>query len=72
MANAMAQQANGNNAVGVGLDLSATPTGEGTDLHYESIGKRTLNEGDSLMLSVASGKTTYERVVEWTIPDQAR
>lgn len=50
-------------------DLSAIPTGEGVDLHYQPIGKRTLKEGDALALSVASGTADYERIVEWLIPD---
>jgi hypothetical protein len=51
------------------IDLSATPGGEGVDLHYQSIGKRTLAEGDSLALTVGRGKGNYERIVEWLIPD---
>jgi hypothetical protein len=51
------------------LSLSATPAGEGVDLHYQSIGKRTLAEGDSLALTVAKGKAAYERIVEWLVPD---
>jgi hypothetical protein len=49
--------------------IGATPAGEGVDLHYQPIGKRTLAEGDSLALSVAKGKADYERIVEWLIPD---
>src|SRR5262249_31823540 len=56
-------------APGTGFDLGATPTGEGVDLHYQSIGKRTLAEGDALALSVAKSKAAYERIVEWLIPD---
>jgi hypothetical protein len=52
-----------------GLDLSATPTGEGVDLHYQSLGKRTLDVGESLSLKVAKGKAAYERIVEWLVPD---
>jgi len=52
-----------------GLDLSATPSGEGVDLHYQSLGKRTLSEGDSLAVGTASGKAPYERIVEWIVPD---
>ncbi|MHC5022798.1 MAG: DUF4139 domain-containing protein [Planctomycetota bacterium] len=54
---------------GGGLDPSIVPTGDGVDVHYQSIGRRTLREGDSLMLGVASGQTRYERIVEWTVPD---
>lgn len=55
-----------------GLDISAVPTGEGPDLHYQSIGRRTLAEGDSLALQVASGTAPYERIVEWLVPDTRR
>ena len=51
------------------IDLSAIPEGEGPDIHYHPIGPRTLAEGDSLALSVASGKASYERIVEWIVPD---
>lgn len=51
------------------LDLSAIPAGEGADLHYESIGKRTLSMGDALSLSVTSGQAGYERIVEWVVAD---
>lgn len=50
-------------------DSSIIPSGEGVDVHYQSIGRRTMREGDSLMLAVASNQATYERVVEWTVPD---
>lgn len=43
--------------------------GEGVDLHYHPIGRRTLAEGDAMSLLVASAETDYERIVEWTIPD---
>jgi len=49
--------------------LGATPTGEGVDLHYQPIGKRTLAEGDTLALAVARGKADYERIVEWLVAD---
>jgi len=65
----MAQQA-GNSAGPSGGDIPAAPVGEGVDLHYESIGKRTMAEGDSLMVPVAQGDATYERIVEWTVADR--
>jgi len=49
--------------------LGATPVGEGVDLHYQSIGTRTLADGDALSTVVAKGKADYERIVEWLIPD---
>jgi hypothetical protein len=39
------------------------------DLHYQSLGKRTLDVGESLSLNVAKGKAGYERIVEWLVPD---
>ncbi len=50
-------------------DLAIVPSGEGVDVHYESIGRQTMREGDSLMLNVAAGSAACERVVEWTVPD---
>ncbi|MHC4200665.1 MAG: hypothetical protein ACYSU0_11790, partial [Planctomycetota bacterium] len=52
-----------------GLDLTAVPTGEGVDLHYQPIGKRTLAEGESLAVGVAKARAPYERIVEWIVPD---
>jgi hypothetical protein len=43
---------------------------EGADLHYQSAGKQTLAEGESMQLAVAHAQTPYERIVEWTVPDQ--
>ena len=58
-----------NSASVLALSMVATPTGEGVDLHYQSIGKRTLAEGDALSLRVARGESAYDRIVEWPIPD---
>lgn len=52
-----------------GIDLSAKPSGEGVDLHFQSISHRSLNEGDSLAIRVAKDQADYERIVEWIIPD---
>jgi hypothetical protein len=54
---------------GADFELGAVPTGEGVDLHYHSLGKRTLANGDSLALKVAGGKADYQRIVEWLVPD---
>jgi hypothetical protein len=59
----------GNRRAGTPVALGATPTGEGVDLHYQSIGKRSLKEGDALSVTVAKGKAEYERIVEWVVPD---
>ena len=63
------QQTVGNAVSPYDLSMAATPAGEGVDLHYQSIGKRSLAEGDSLALSVARSKAAYERIVEWLVPD---
>jgi hypothetical protein len=52
-----------------GVSLGATPAGEGVDLHYQSIGKRTLADGESMAIVVSKGKADYDRIVEWLIPD---
>ena len=71
MSNAVSQQAVSYNPAG-DTDLSATPAGEGVDLHYQDIGPQTLDEGDSLALETASGKAAYQRIVEWIVPDTRR
>lgn len=43
--------------------------GQSEDMHFESIGARDLNPGDSLSVEVAQGTASYERVVEWTAAD---
>ncbi len=57
-----------NTLSGPALPTAAT-AGEGVDLHYQSVGKRTLAAGDSLSLAVAKGRSAYERIVEWLVPD---
>ena len=71
LSNAVVQQqlVTSNSASMLALSMVATPTGEGVDLHYQSIGKRTLAEGDALSLTVARGESAYDRIVEWPIPD---
>jgi len=51
------------------IDLSATPAGEGADLHYQDIGRYTLARGDSLAVDTGTAKAPYEAIVEWTVPD---
>src|SRR5690606_8733803 len=41
----------------------------GDDVHFESIGSRTLAPGDSLSLETGSATASCERVVEWVVPD---
>src|ERR1700674_3094085 len=47
--------------------LGAIPEGEGVDLHFQPIGKRSLLQGEALSLTVGKSKTAYERVVEWQV-----
>jgi hypothetical protein len=65
----MTQQLVTSNFAQGGSDTAATPSGEGPDIHYQPIGKRTMDEGDALALGVASARATYERIIEWIVPD---
>ncbi|MGA2442732.1 MAG: hypothetical protein ABSH08_17395, partial [Tepidisphaeraceae bacterium] len=68
--NAVVQQAMPNaDDLTSGLDMSAIPAGEGADLHFQPIGKHSLGEGDSLMVSVAQNTAPYDRIVEWIVAD---
>lgn len=71
MSNVATQQVVGfnRNAPDSGIDLSALPSGEGVDVHYQDVGRQSLEEGDSLALETASGKAAYDRIVEWLVPD---
>jgi hypothetical protein len=46
---------------------SAATAGDGRELYFTSIGKRSLKHGESLALSVAKANVAYERVVEWSV-----
>ena len=69
LSNTVSQQSLGNFRSPYTVALGATPSGEGVDLHYQSIGTRALGEGDTLALTVAKGKAEYERIIEWSVPD---
>jgi len=56
-------------APGGGLDLSAIPTGDGVDLHYQNIGSVSLQKGESLAVQTALARAPYNRIVEWNVPD---
>ena len=43
--------------------LDASAQAEGPDIHYNSIGKRTLEVNDSLVLTTGRGQAAYERVL---------
>src|SRR5207247_10398277 len=66
---AVTQQPAFNYRGAVDLALGATRAGEGVDLHFQPIGKRTLAEGETLALTVAKGRADYERIVEWQVAD---
>lgn len=46
--------------------------GDGLDLHEQSIGRRDLAEGESLIVRTGTGEAPYERIVEWLVPDTRR
>lgn len=71
MGNVLSQQAIASNYAGPGEgeQLPAIPRGEGVDLHYQEIGRQSLQEGDSLAIETAAGRAAYERLVEWLVPD---
>lgn len=52
-----------------GEQSPVVPADESIDIHYQPIGRQSLAEGDALSLSIAAGKAEYERIVEWTVPD---
>ncbi len=47
----------------------APNVGDTIDLFYHSIGKRSLKKGDAVALSTGAAQVDYERIVQWTIPD---
>ena len=58
-------------AGGGGGGEAAKPAGEGVDLHFESMGKRSLMRDEALSLSIGKAKADYERVVAWTVGTSA-
>ncbi len=56
-------------APGSGLDLSAIPTGDRVDLYYQDIGPYDLLRGESLAVQTAMARASYNRIVEWNVPD---
>ncbi|MDR0328576.1 MAG: hypothetical protein LBI05_09810, partial [Planctomycetaceae bacterium] len=53
-----------------GFDTTALAAGEGPDIHYNSIGKRSLDTGDTLSLTVGKGEAEYRRVLECDLSPQ--
>ncbi|MFO0940681.1 MAG: hypothetical protein U0930_07930 [Pirellulales bacterium] len=58
----------GNNGERSGPSM-APNLGDTIDLHYHSIGKRSIKRGDAITVTTGAAKVDYERIVEWTIPD---
>ena len=53
----------------VDFDTTIGVAGEGPDIHFQKIGKRSMDVGDVLSLSNGKATAKYDRIVEWTIPD---
>lgn len=51
------------------VDFSAMDEQGSGDLHFQSIGRRSLPLGSSMVVNVAEGFSRYEHIVEWIIPD---
>ncbi len=57
------------NGDAVAGNLPGMAADESIDIHYEPIGKQTLDEGDAMAIDVAGGEADYSRLVEWVVPD---
>ena len=53
------------------FDTSALGAGEGPDIHYNSIGTRTLETGDTLSLTTGKSEAEYRRLLECDLTKQA-
>lgn len=68
--NLVSSQASSNSDFGLGSSSdSPVLSGDGVDLHHQSLGKRSLAEGESMVVGTGSGKAAYERIIEWIVPD---
>ena len=56
-------------APGASAPALAPNTGDTIDLNYFSIGKRNLKKGSAITLATGKADAEYERIVDWTIPD---
>ncbi len=63
-----ASNSRGNNAGAAGPIIGPS-VGDTIDLHYHSIGKRSLKKGDAIAFTTGTAQVEYDRIVEWTIPD---
>lgn len=67
----MAQNAYAGNRASAAIAAPAlgANTGDTIDLHFHPIGKRSLKKGSSMALATGKAEADYERIVDWTIPD---
>jgi len=66
--NAVYSQA-GRRAGGLEVPVLGANPGDTVDLNFHSIGRRSLKKGTALALATGKGETEYERIIDWTIPD---
>jgi hypothetical protein len=64
MSNSMTQAAIPYSVANTGFDTSTLAAGEGPDIYYNNIGKKTLDVGDTLSLLTGKGESDYRRVLE--------
>lgn len=70
MVQSMAQMAGNRRGSDSGSEPVVAPNaGDTIDLFYHPIGKRSLKKGDAIALSTGTAQVDYERIVQWTIPD---
>ncbi|MFO0980236.1 MAG: hypothetical protein U1E76_00575 [Planctomycetota bacterium] len=67
--NVVSQQAVSYSRAAEGDPTALAQVGDGVDVHYHSVGQRSLALGESLMTEVAVATTSYESLVEWVVPD---
>ncbi|MDR0521201.1 MAG: hypothetical protein LBH00_05035 [Planctomycetaceae bacterium] len=56
------------------FDAAVVAAGDGPDIHYNNIGKQTLDTGDTLFLTTGQGKTDYTRILScaWSVLSAGR
>ena len=70
MVQSMGQAASNRRGGDSGSEPVVAPNaGDTIDLFYHPIGKRSLKKGDAIALSTGAAQVDYERIVQWTIPD---
>ncbi|MDR3232640.1 MAG: hypothetical protein LBT46_03055, partial [Planctomycetaceae bacterium] len=66
------QQIHPSAVANAGFDTTALASGEGPDIHYNNIGRKTLDTGDTLSLSTGKGETDYRRILECELAPQSQ